>query len=65
MNCNFQEADDIKVVAGKSKEEASKLRDEAEVLAGRVTVTATEVDNQERKVQGDQKIIDSVSFGLK
>lgn len=58
-----QEAEKVRMTTGKSIEEASKLRDDADALAGRVAVTSKQVDNQEAVESSQRMLIDDVSSG--
>ncbi|XP_054274289.1 laminin subunit gamma-1-like isoform X2 [Macrosteles quadrilineatus] len=58
-NNTAQEAEKIKTLAEESKAEAKDLRDEAEVLAGRVAITAALVAEQENKARVDQQLVDN------
>lgn len=49
------------MTTGNSVEEASKLRDDADALAGRVAVTSREVANQEAVENSQRTLIDDVS----
>lgn len=57
----LQEAEQVRMTTGKSVEEASKLRDDADALAGRVAVTSREVANQEAVESSQRTLIDDVS----
>lgn len=57
----LQEAEQVRMTTGKSVEEASKLRDDADALAGRVAVTSREVANQEAVENSQRTLIDDVS----
>lgn len=57
----LQEAEKIRVTAEQSKLEVTKLRDEAEALAGRVAVTSAEVAKQEAQEKSERALIDDVS----
>lgn len=53
----------MRMTTGKSKGEASKLRDDAGALEGRVAVTSKQVDNQETVESSQRMLIDDVSSG--
>lgn len=58
-----QEAEKVRMTTEKSKVEASKLRDDANALEGRVAVTSKQVDNQEAVENSQRMLIDDVSSG--
>ena len=57
-----KEADEIRKSAETTKSEAGKLRDEADVLAGRVAVTSTKVEELENQSKKDQELTDLVRY---
>lgn len=58
----IKEADEIRRSAETTKSEAGKLRDEADVLAGRVAVTSSKVEELENQAKKDQEFTDLVSY---